>query len=62
MRVCCAHKEKSVLSLVDRFDPGAEYDFCPECMEVFQLLVSGEFFVDAGEEEIRKRGRPKKSA
>lgn len=60
MRVCEAHKEKSVLSLVNRFDPGEEWDLCPECVEVFQLMVSGDFFKVPEGETKRRPGRPPK--
>ena len=54
MRVCGAHKERAVMSLIDKHDTAMEFDFCPECVEVFQLLVSGEFF------NVKRPGRPKR--
>lgn len=59
MRVCQAHKEKAVMTLKNLRDD-AEYDFCPTCAEVFELISSGAFFTDEKPDEKPKRGRPPK--
>ena len=59
--VCEAHQIKAVVTLKNKQDD-SEHDLCPECFEAFQLIVSGAFFEEVVEGEVRKRGRPKKSA
>jgi hypothetical protein len=60
MRVCFAHKVQAVETLKSIRDD-SEHDLCPECLEAFRLIVSGAFF-EPEQEEIQKRGRPKKTA
>lgn len=61
MRVCQAHKIQAVETLKSIRDD-SEHDLCPECLEVFNLIVSGAFFADAAAEDAApKRGRPPKA-
>ena len=61
MRVCEPHRIKAVETLKGRNDD-SEYDLCPECLEAFHLIISGTFFEEVAEGEVRKRGRPKNPA
>lgn len=61
IRVCIPHKIQAVETFKSLTDD-SEYDLCPECLEAFQLLVSGAFFADVTTDDTKKRGRPRKEA
>lgn len=60
MRVCQAHKVQAVETYRSVRDD-SEVDLCPECLEAFNLIISGAFFDKPVEEGKRKPGRPVKS-
>jgi hypothetical protein len=56
MRVCAAHKVQAVETFKSIRDD-SEVDLCPECLEAFNLIVSGAFFEEDEKEPKPRRGR-----
>ena len=61
MRVCVPHMKPAVETVMVR-STDHEVDFCPACLEFFNLLQTKEFWeIDAEEKVTGKRGRPPKA-